>query len=296
MNLVIGALPLHHAAPIHQFFRDFSEQIEKEAAEADMRFIPTGSPFNYVPGSMSRDGHQTGFVELSKCTPIVFILDEDKAASESLALLISGEGWRPEIFTSAEEFLARPLEFVPSCLLLEVSLPGLSGLELQKRVAGKRPDIPIIFLSAKFDVPTTVQAMKAGAAEFFTKPFSEKELLGSIREALEGSRHAVVRAAENRVLETRFASLSTRERQVMALVVSGLLNKQVGSELGISEITVKAHRGQAMNKMRAKSLPDLVRMAAELRLAKGEMPVVGQHVDRAAKPSDHPFGIYAMAS
>lgn len=196
--------------------------------------------------------------------PIVFVVDDDISVRESLELSISCQGWQPEIFASAQEFLARPLALVPSCLVLDFSLPGLNGLEVQKRIAVERPYIPIIFITGYRDVPMTVQAMKAGAVEFLTKPFSEDVLLNAIRGALERSRVALGREAQMRVLQDRYASLSSRERQIMALVVSGLLNKQIGGELGISEITVKAHRGKVMQKMQADSLAGLVRMAAEL--------------------------------
>jgi FixJ family two-component response regulator len=198
-------------------------------------------------------------------TPIVFVVDDDVSVRESLELLIRCEGWQPETFASAQEFLTRPRTLVPSCLVLDFSLPGLNGLELQKRVAVERTDMPIIFITGYGNVPMTVQAMKAGAVEFLTKPFSDDALLSAIRAALERSRVALSLAAEMRVLRDRYASLSQRERQVMALVVSGLLNKQVGGELGISEITVKAHRGKVMQKMKADSLADLVKMAARLR-------------------------------
>jgi FixJ family two-component response regulator len=198
--------------------------------------------------------------------PIVFVVDDDISVRESLELLIRSEGWQPEIFASAQEFLDRPRSPVPSCLVLDVSLPGLNGLDLQKRVAVERPDMPIIFITGYGDVPTTVRAMKAGAVEFLTKPFSDNVLLNAIREAVERSRVALGRAAEIRALRDCYASLTHRERQVMALVVSGLLNKQVGGELGISEITVKAHRGKVMQKMKADSLAALVKMAARLRL------------------------------
>jgi len=187
-------------------------------------------------------------------TPIVFIVDDDISVRESLELLIQTQGWRPETFASAAEFLARPRALVPTCLVLDISLPGLNGLELQKHIAAERTDMPIIFITGYGDVPKTVQAMKAGAAEFLTKPFDDEVLLGAVRQALERSRLALSRDTEMQELRERYASLTPRERQVMALVVSGLLNKQVGGELDISEITVKAHRGQVMHKMKADSL------------------------------------------
>ena len=200
-------------------------------------------------------------------TPIVFVVDDDVSVRESLELLIRCEGWQPETFASAQEFLDYPRVLVPNCLVLDVSLPGLTGLDLQRLVAGERTDMPIIFITGYGDVPMTVQAMKAGAVEFLTKPFNDDVLLSAIRAALERSRVALSLEAEMRVLRDRYASLSQRERQVMALVVSGLLNKQVAGELGISEITVKAHRGKVMQKMKADSLADLVKIAARLRPA-----------------------------
>jgi FixJ family two-component response regulator len=198
-------------------------------------------------------------------TPIVFVVDDDVSVRESLELLIQCEGWQPKTFASAQEFLDYPRVLTPNCLVLDVSLPGLNGLDLQRVVAGERTDMPIIFITGHGDVPMTVQAMKAGAVEFLTKPFSDDVLLRAIRAALERSHAALSHEAGMRVLRDRYASLSQRERQVMALVVSGLLNKQVGGELGISEITVKAHRGKVMQKMKADSLADLVKMAARLR-------------------------------
>jgi len=215
--------------------------------------------------------HELGAPPMLDAGPIVFVVDDDISVRESLELLIRCEGWQPETFSSGQEFLTRPRALVPSCLVLDFSLPGLSGLELQKRVAVKRTDMPIIFITGYGDVPMTVQAMKAGAVEVLTKPFTEDALLSAIRAALERSRVALCREAEMRVLQDRYAELSRRERQVMALVVSGLLNKQVGGELGISEITVKAHRGKVMQKMNADSLADLVRMAAKFRPAPATM-------------------------
>src|SRR5580704_5874578 len=179
-------------------------------------------------------------------TPIVFVVDDDVSVRESLELLIRYEGWQAEIFASATEFLSRPREFVPSCLILDLSLPGFSGLDLQQRIAGERTDMPIIFITGHGDVPSTVQAMKAGAVEFLTKPFTDNALLIAVRQALEWSRFALDHDADLQKLRDCYETLSVRERQVMALVVSGLLNKQVGGELGISEITVKAHRGRVM--------------------------------------------------
>jgi FixJ family two-component response regulator len=204
---------------------------------------------------------------MSPPIPIVFVVDDDISVRESLELLIRHEGWLPQTFATAEAFLARPQVAVPSCLVLDVTLPDLNGLDLQKRIAADRVEMPIIFITGYGDVPMTVRAMKAGAVEFLTKPFGDEVLLAAIRGAIDRSAVALREEAEMRVLRDRHASLSPREREVMALVVCGLLNKQVGGELGISEITVKAHRGRMMQKMQAASLADLVGMAAKLRAA-----------------------------
>jgi len=198
-------------------------------------------------------------------TPVVFVVDDDVSVREALEPLIRFAGWQPETFASAQEFLDRPRLSVPSCLVLDVSLPDLNGLDLQKRIVD-RTDMPIIFITGHGDVPMTVRAMKAGAVEFLTKPFDDEALLSAIRNAIERSEAALGDEANLRVLRERYASLSPREREVMSLVVSGLLNKQVGGELGISEITVKAHRGRVMQKMKAASLADLVTMGARLHL------------------------------
>jgi FixJ family two-component response regulator len=200
-------------------------------------------------------------------TPFVFVVDDDISVRESLELLIRNAGWQPRVFASAQEFLALPRVLAPSCLVLDVSLPDLSGLDLQKLVAGDRPEMPIVFITGYGDVPMTVQAMKAGAVEFLTKPFNDEVLLNALRHAIARSHNALGREAEVQALRNCYSSLTSREREVMVLVASGLLNKQVGDELGISEITVKAHRGKVMRKMHAGSLPDLVKMAARLRLA-----------------------------
>jgi FixJ family two-component response regulator len=199
----------------------------------------------------------------SRDTPVVFVVDDDVSVRESLELLILSAGLQPETFASAEDFLGRSSNDGPSCLILDVSLPNLNGLDLQKRIVD-RADIPIIFITGYGDVPTTVEAMKAGAVEFLTKPFDDDVLHNAIRQAIERSRTSRAHEAELRVLRDRHASLTPREREIMALVVSGLLNKQVAAELGISEITVKAHRGRVMRKMQVDSLADLVRVAAAL--------------------------------
>ena len=202
----------------------------------------------------------------NSAAPIVFIVDDDISVRESLELLIRSQGWQVETFESAKEFLDRPRVLVPSCLILDVSLPGLNGLELQKRVAVERTEMPIIFITGHGDVPMSVEAMKAGALEFLTKPLSQNVLVSAIRNALDRSRTALTDKAEMQTLRDCYASLTPREREVMTLVISGLLNKQVGGELGIRENTVKYHRAQAMLKMKADSLADLVRIAARLGL------------------------------
>jgi FixJ family two-component response regulator len=199
----------------------------------------------------------------SCATPIVFLIDDDALVRGSLELLAGSAGWQVEIFASAREFLARPRTALPSCLVLDVGLPDSNGLEMQQRLAD-RPDMPIIFVTGSGDVRTAVRAMKAGAVEFLIKPLADELLLDAMRHAIERSRVALARQVELQALRQRYASLTCRERAVMALVVCGRLNKQCGAELGISEITVKAHRGKMMRKMGARSLPELVNMAAKL--------------------------------
>ena len=197
---------------------------------------------------------------------VVFVVDDDVSIRESLEALLRKAGWCVETFDSALQFLARPPVSIPHCLVLDIALPGLNGLDLQKRVAVERPGMPIIFITGQGNIPMTVQAMKAGAVEFLTKPFKIDVLLLAIRNAVERSKTVLGREEETQVLKARFADLTSRERDVMTLVVAGLLNKQVGSHLGISEITVKKHRGNAMRKMKAESFAQLIKMAARLRL------------------------------
>jgi FixJ family two-component response regulator len=217
--------------------------------------------------SASTASHQSPPSLTSRGTPIVFVVDDDISVRESLESLIRFAGWQPQIFASAQEFLPRPPALVPSCLVLDVMLPDLNGLDLQKRLATDRITMPIIFITGHGDVPMAVRAMKAGAVEFLNKPYSDEMLLSAIREAIECSDAALGREADMRSIRDRYASLSPRERQVMALVARGLVNRHVGSELFITEITVKVHRGNVMRKMKAGSLADLVNMAATLGLA-----------------------------
>jgi FixJ family two-component response regulator len=197
--------------------------------------------------------------------PVVFVVDDDISVRESLELLIQSAGWRPRTFASAQEFLDHSHTQAPGCVVLDVSLPDLNGLELQQRIASDRNDLPIIFLTGHGNIPMSVQAMKRGAIEFLTKPFEAEALLSAIRQAIERSQTSLGAEEELRALQQDYDSLSGREREVMSLVVSGLLNKQVAGNLGISEITVKAHRGKVMRKMKAASLADLVRKAARLQ-------------------------------
>jgi FixJ family two-component response regulator len=263
--------------------------------EGEMGFFQSESPFRRGVSSTFPVCDRLESSETPHGIPIVFIVDGDEAASESLAALIAHQGWCSQRFASAEEFLALPVELAPGCMILDVCLPGLSGLELQKRAAAKCSHIPTVFLSAKEDIPTTVEAMKAGAIEFLLKPVQPEGLLSAVREALERSRLVIAREKQKRAIQSCYASLSLRERQVMALVSSGLPNKEVGCELGISEITVKAHRGQVMRKMQADSLADLVKMAGKLGLAKArEAAMVRNQVDRAAWSSGQPVRSYAF--
>ena len=215
--------------------------------------------------SSSSAARRIEVVSMADVQGIVFVVDDDISVRESLELLIKNAGWQLRLFESAQEFLIHPRPTIPSCLVLDVSLPGLNGLELQKQLAD-RSDMPIIFITGYGDVPMSVRAMKAGAVEFLTKPIKDDALLDAIHGAIERSRSALRQDSQMRAVRDCYASLTAREREVMALVVSGLLNKQVGGELGISEITVKAHRGQVMRKMKANSLADLVTMAASLGL------------------------------
>jgi FixJ family two-component response regulator len=210
--------------------------------------------------------HDLRSYSMPRVTPLVFVVDDDISIRESLEFLIARAGWQPKLFASASEFLASSQPPSPSCLVLDVGLPDLNGLELQQQIASERSAMPIIFITGCGDIPMSVQAMKAGAVEFLTKPYTPAVLLHAIHGALERSRMCLERETNLQALRDRHQSLSRREREVMALVVRGQLNKQMGSELGISEITVKQHRGRMMRKMRAKSLPELVTIAARLGL------------------------------
>ena len=260
----------------------------------------TAAPIPFAGSQVFDHGFQEA--PAPNVTPIVFVVDDDVAVRESLELLIRREGWRPETFVSPQDFLRRSPSVVPNCLVLDLSLPGLNGLDLQKRVAIERPYMPVIFIADCVDVPTTVKAMKAGAVEFFMKPFRDDALLSSIQEALERSRAALAHESEVQILRDRYMSLSRREREVMALVVSGLSNKQAGGELGISEITVKCHRGQVMQKMKSNSLAHLVKMAATLDLASASkaatalFPVPSRNLREAQRhrePRDRSMSIIA---
>jgi FixJ family two-component response regulator len=199
--------------------------------------------------------------------PTVVVVDDDISVRQSLELLIQDEGWQPALFESAQEFLAQLPTVVPSCLILDVNLPDLSGLDIQQRICDEKSSTPIIFITGFGDIPTSVRAMKAGAAEFLTKPFDDAILIGAIRDAVLRSQANLKREGVQRQLQERFALLSKREREVMNLVVKGLMNKQVAFELEISEITVKAHRGRVMEKMRAITFVDLVNMAGRLGIS-----------------------------
>jgi FixJ family two-component response regulator len=199
--------------------------------------------------------------------PTVVVVDDDISVRESLELLIQNEGWQPALFESAQEFLARSPTVVPSCLILDVNLPDLSGLDIQRRISDAKSSIPIIFITGYGDIPTSVRAMKAGAAEFLTKPLDNEVMVGAIRDAVRRSQDNLKREGAQRQLQERFGLLSKREREVMNLVVKGLMNKHVAFELDISEITVKAHRGRVMEKMHATTFVDLVNMAGRLGIA-----------------------------
>jgi FixJ family two-component response regulator len=211
-------------------------------------------------------------VSKSQHQAIVFVVDDDISVRESVELLIKFAGWQPETFASAKDFLARPRISTPCCLVLDVSLPDLNGLELQKLIASERTDMPIIFITGHGDVPMTVQAMKAGAVEFLTKPFDDEVLLSAIRHALKRSAAVLDDQAEITTLRSSYDSLTPREQDVMRFVVAGMLNKQIGLKLGISEITVKAHRGKVMQKMKVDSVADLVKTAVRLGLAPAKNP------------------------
>jgi len=246
---------------------------------------PSRMPEEHAAPNFHRPGHELGSREMGKVDtsaqlPVVFVVDGDTSVRGSMEELIRREGWQPETFALAQEFLDRPRALVPNCLVLDVPLKDLNCLELQKRIVVERTETPVIFMAGEGDVPTSVQAMKAGAVEFLIKPYKDEALVNAIKEGLRRSSIALGRETEMRSLRNRYAALSPRERQVMALVVTGLLNKQVGSELGISESTVKGHRGRLVQKMGAKSVPDLVRMAARLRAERAYL------ASRECRPAD----------
>lgn len=223
---------------------------------------------------------------ISPRSATVFVVDDDHSARESLESLVLSAGWRPQVFASAMDFLSHPPPLGPTCLVLDVTLPGLSGLELQNRIARDRTDMPIIFITGNGDIPTSVRAMKAGAIEFFTKPIDGERLLDAIRDALSRSNIKLRERAEMRAIHAGYALLTSRERQVMVLVIRGLLNKQVGGELGIRETTVKAHRHHVMQKMRADSLAHLIRMGAALQLGTSER--APEHRPKQPGPAETP--------
>ncbi|WP_112996578.1 response regulator transcription factor [Hyphomicrobiales bacterium] len=226
-----------------------------------------------ITGLSTSTGGSQSLVSVPTETPVVFVVDDDVSVRDSLELLIRSAGWEPLLFDSARQFLSQPRACVPNCMVLDVNLPDLSGLDLQKMICVERTEMPIVFVTGYGDVPMTVKAMKAGAIEFLTKPFDDQSMLKAIEQALARSTVALALDAEMRMLINRHASLSRREQEVMALVITGLMNKQVAYELGISEVTVKAHRGKVMEKMQARSFAELINMASKLGL--GDQPNTG---------------------